>query len=95
MTQEVKNEIEEISKEFTKGMNMDIKGSCWLVVDPLSAYLSVLGFENKLKQIPAKGERPMVLIMTFNDGTQFIPAGSDLNDGTITEMKDWFWLDPS
>jgi hypothetical protein len=93
MTTELKNEIENISKEFTKGMGIEIKGSTWLVVDPLSAYLNACGYKNELKQLPEKEKRPLVLMIIFEDGTQFIPAGSDLNNNGITSMTDWFWLD--
>jgi hypothetical protein len=92
MTDKLKNKIEEISKEFTKGLGIDIKGSGFLVVDPLSAYLSMLGYENKLEQLPEKGERPLVLIMVFKDGTKFIPSGSDIDH---EGAKDWLWLDKS
>lgn len=67
-----------------------IAGSGWLIVDPLSGYLNSLGYENELKQIPGNEKHPQVLIMTFKDGTQFIPAGSDLPH---PETIDWMWID--
>lgn len=48
MTNKHKEEIEQISREFTKGLGMEIKGSGWMVVDPLSGYLNACGFKNKL-----------------------------------------------
>lgn len=85
-----KIEIEEISKEFAKGLGIELKGSGWLIVDPLSSFLTVCGFPNTLSEIPAKDNQQQVLIMTFKDGTQFIPAGSDLPQ---SGAKDWLWLD--
>lgn len=93
MTDQDKKEIERISKEFAEGFKPEIPeiaGSGFLIVDPLSAYLSVCGYENSLNQIPAKGVNPLVLVMTFKDGTRFIPAGSDL---PVKGVKDWTWLD--
>lgn len=92
MTNEQKAEIEKIAKEFASGFKDRIKeiaGSGWLIVDPLSGYLNFCGYENKLQQIPAKDGQPQILIIKFKDGTQFIPAGSDLR---LPEAKDWMWL---
>jgi len=90
MTNEQKKEIEKISKNFASGLNIgEIAGSGWLIVDPLSAYLNACGFKNKLDQVPEKDGKPLVLIMTFKDGTQFIPAGSDL---PVNGATDWMWL---
>lgn len=93
MTPELKQEIERISKEFARGFEPEIpsiKGSGMLIVDPLSAYLSFCGFENKLKQLPENDKHPLVLIIQFPDGTQFIPAGSDLPSHLNT--NDWLWI---
>lgn len=92
MTEQQKKEIEKIAKEFASGFKDtigEIAGSGWLIVDPLSGYLNFCGYENKLDQIPAKENHPQILIMTFKDGTQFIPAGSDL---PIKGATDWMWL---
>ena len=92
MTNEQKIEIEKISKEFTSGFKPEIeeiKSSGWLIVDPLSAYLNACGFENTLKEMPANDKHPQILVMTFDDGTQFIPAGSDL---PFKNAPDWMWL---
>jgi len=89
---EQKIEIEKISKEFALGFKPDIeeiKGSGWLIVDPLSGYLNACGFENTLKEMPENDEHPQILVMTFKDGTQFIPAGSDLN---LKGATDWLWI---
>ena len=90
MTTQQKVEIEEISKGFARGLGIDLKGSGWLVSDPLSAYLNACGFKNTLSQLPANEKHPLILVMKFLDGTQFIPAGSDLN---IEGAKDWLWID--
>lgn len=93
MTNEQKLEITKISKEFASGFKHtigEISGSEFLIVDPLSGYLNFIGFENDLKEIPRGKGHPQVLIMTFNDGTQFVPAGSDLPH---PEAKDWMWID--
>ncbi len=92
MTKKQKAEITRISKEFTTGMGIPINGSRWLIVDPLSAFLSVSGYENELSQIPEKDGRQQVLIMIFRDGTIFIPAGGDLKPLSKT-FKNWLWLD--
>ena len=92
MTEEKRNEITEISKEFAKGFKPDISsiaGSGWLIVDPLSAYLNAVGFENTLQQMPENEEYPIILIMTFKDGAKFCPAGSDL---PVKGAKDWLWI---
>lgn len=92
MTDKQKIEIEKISKEFASGFKDtigDISRSGWLIVDPLSGYLNHLGFENSLKQIPEVNGHPQILIMTFKDGTQFIPAGSCLS---VKGATDWMWL---
>lgn len=94
MTQEQKSEIEKIAKEFASAFKDtigEIAGSGWLIVDPLSGYLNFCGYENTLGQIPSKEGQPQILIMKFKDGTQFIPAGSDLKIGGI-EGEDWMWL---
>jgi len=49
------------------------------LIDPLSGYLNICGYENTLSQMPAEENCPLILVMTFKDGTdEFIPAGSDL-----------------
>lgn len=93
MTQVQKSEIEKISKEFAsqfKDTIGEISSSGWMIVDPLSGYLNFCGFVNVLHQLPATENSPMVLIMTFEDGTQFIPAGSDIQHKDAT---DWLWID--
>lgn len=78
--------------EFASGFKDtigEIAGSGWLIVDPLSGYLNFLGYENNLEQLPACDEHPQILIMTFKDGTKFIPSGSDLPH---PESKDWLWI---
>ena len=52
--------------------------------------MNFCGCENTLKQLPANKKHPQILIMEFKDGTQFIPAGSDLQ---IEGAKDWMWID--
>jgi len=92
MTEQQKTEIEKIAKEFASGFKDtigEIAGSGWLIVDPLSGYLNFCGYENKLEQIPAKENQPQILLMTFKDGTKFIPAGSDL---PVKGATDWMWL---
>jgi hypothetical protein len=94
MTQEIKDEITNISKEFASGFKDtigEISGSGWLIVDPLSGYLNACGYENKLGEIPANNKHPQILIMTFTDGSKFIPAGGDLRP-IHPEAKDWMWL---
>lgn len=89
-----KEEIEKIAKEFASGFKDtigEVAGSGWLIVDPLSAYLNFCGYENTLQQIPAKDGQPQILIIEFKDGTQFIPAGSDLRLGK-EKGTDWMWL---
>lgn len=94
MTQATKDQITKISKEFSApfyDMTGGINGSGWLIADPLSGYLNFCGFENKLNQIPASEDHPQILILTFKDGTQFIPAGGDLIK--ISPIADnWMWV---
>ncbi len=92
MTDATKEEIVKISKQFASGFKPEIneiKGSGWLIVDPLSGYINAMGHENELKQLPACEKHPQILIMRFKDGSQFIPTGSDLGH---PEAKDWLWL---
>lgn len=89
-----KEEITRISKEFAEtfyAMTGSINGSEWLIVDPLSAYLNSVGYENKLDQLPATDKTPMVLVMTFKDGSQFIPAGGDLKP-LHKAADNWQWI---
>jgi hypothetical protein len=94
MTDEEKKQITKISKLFANGFKDtfgSINGTGWLIVDPLSGYLNACGFENKLDQLPANDKHPQVLIMTFKDGTVFIPAGKDLK-ATNKKAKNWTWI---
>ncbi len=78
MTESKKQEIIDMSKDFSEGLGIEINGSSWLIVDPLSGYLNAIGYENKLQSIDANDLHPQVLIIIFEDGTKFIPAGADL-----------------
>jgi hypothetical protein len=92
MTENDKKEIENISKEFAaefKDTIGEIKGSGWLIVDPLSGYLKACGYEHSCGQVPANESHCLILILTFPDGTRFVPAGSDLPFDGAT---DWLWL---
>lgn len=94
LTDEQKMEIVKISKEFASGFTdifPTINGSGWLIVDPLSGYLNFVGYENKLHQLPACEQYPLILIMTFKDGSQFIPAGEDLKP-IDKRAKNWMWI---
>lgn len=96
MTKEQKKEISKMSQDFARGfkdMFGGINGTGWLIADPLSGFLSSVGYENKLSQLPEKGDRPQVLVLTFEDGTQFIPAGGDLA-GEVKGAKNWLWIEP-
>jgi hypothetical protein len=87
--------ITQISKNFASGLKDtigEIAGSGFLIVDPLSGYLNVSGYKNEVVQLPANEKHPQVLIMTFEDGSRFIPAGSDLKC-IDPRMTDWFWID--
>lgn len=94
MTEELKNEITRISKEFAKGLEGTfdtINEGAWLIVEPLSAYLNALGYHNRLDQIPAKEDRPIILILTFKDGIRFVPTGKDL-EKDFTGATNYLWL---
>lgn len=98
MTDKTKSEITKISKEFADGMSEmfpEINGTGWLIVDPLAGYLNYIGHKNTCKEIPETADHPQVLIIVFEDGTEFIPAGEDLKgsfkDGN-KEMKNWMWI---
>ena len=84
----IKKEILEISKEFTKGLDIPLKNSTWLICDPLSGYLNACGFKNKLQSYDENEEHCQVLILDFGFDI-LIPAGSDLNKKEIT---DWCWV---
>lgn len=93
MNQEQKDNITRISKQFADGMRefTEINGSEWLIVDPLSGLLNELGYKNTCSQIPRCPEHPQVLILVFEDGTQFIPAGGDLAP-KIKGSENWMWI---
>lgn len=94
MTANEKKQITNISKQFSSGFKdtfKSINNTGGLIVDPLSAYLSVCGFENKLNQLPANEKHPMVLVMIFKDGSKFIPAGGDLKR-IDPKAKNWMWI---
>jgi len=94
MTQKQKEEITKIAKEFSVGFEGTIDkiaGSGWLIVDPLSGYLNFCGYENTLGELPANEKHGQILVMKFKDGSQFIPAGSDLKS-IHPEATDWMWL---
>lgn len=94
MTIEKQQEITKISKQFAEGFKSlfgGINGTGWLIVDPLSGYLNSIGFENKLHQLPESDKHPQILVMTFDDGSQFIPAGGDLK-AVHKDAKNWMWL---
>jgi hypothetical protein len=81
--------ITQISKDFASGMGIEIKGSGWLVVDPLSAYLNMCGFENTIFKLEATANHPLILMIVFRGGCTLIPAGSDL---PIEGFRDWQWI---
>lgn len=91
MTEETKKEILDISKEFAKGLGIPLNGSGWLILDPLSGYLNFLGYKNKLSQLPASEKHPQILFMTFEDGTDLMPAAADLK-GVFKDAENWMWL---
>ena len=91
MTEKQENEIVKISKEFTAGIGIPIEGSGWFVADPLSGFLNSIGYENKLGQLPASEMHPQILILTFSDGSQLIPAGSDLKN-IHKDAENWMWI---
>lgn len=96
MTKEQKDEITKISKEFASGfkdMFGNINGTGWLIADPLSGFLNSIGFENTMQQIPETEKNHQVIILTFKDGSQFIPAGGDLRR-VCRGAKNWSWIDP-
>jgi hypothetical protein len=95
MSNEQKLEITRIAKEFASSFKDtvgEIAGSGWLIVDPLSGYLNFIGHEHTLSQLPANDKHPQILIMTFPDGTTFIPSGSDLK-AVYSRSEDWMWID--
>ena len=95
MTQEEKKEISKISQSFAKGfkeMIGGINGSGWMIADPLSAYLNSCGFNNTLSQLKEKENHPLVLILCFEDGSVFIPAGADFKQ-VNPKAKNWMWID--
>lgn len=91
MTDERKQKIEKICKDFASGFDIPIAGSGWAIVDPMSAFLIAVGYPNELNRL---GEgKPVVLMMTFEDGTKFIPAGSDVDVPNVGKLVDWIWID--
>lgn len=96
LTDKEKDKITQMSQSFLEGFKGTfdtINGTGWLVVDPLSGYLNSIGIKNSLHQIPENEKHPQVLIMTFRDGSQFIPAGGDLKP--LNEIfENWMWITP-
>ena len=94
MTKNDRLAITKISKDFALGFKdtiPSIEKSGFLIADPLSAFLNSIGCINILTQLPARNESPQILILTFEDGWQFIPAGSDLKN-VHKQAKNWMWL---
>ncbi len=94
LTKQEISDITKASKSFASGFKdiiPSINNSGWLIVDPLSAYLNACGYKNELKQYAANEKHPLVLLMQFESGEIFIPAGADLKP-INTKMKNWFWL---
>jgi len=89
MTEERRLEIETACRDFASGFDWPIAGSGWLIVDPMSGFLNASGIKNTLQQIRQTDNNPQVLIMTFEDGSILIPAGSDLKK---EGLKDWMWI---
>lgn len=94
MTDKEKEAIVDLGKKFADGFkpDMELNGSEWMIVDPFSAYLNSLGFKNTLHQIPRSEKHPQVLILTFVDGTQLIPAGEDFK-AIHQDAENWYWID--
>ena len=94
MTQLQKDEITKIAKEFFAGFAGDtmskINGTGWLIVDPLSGFLNSLGFHHRIGQLPKNKEHPQVMVLTFPDGSRFIPAGADLKP-ILPQAENWLW----
>lgn len=91
MTKNQQKQITKLSRLFTIGLGIPINKSGWIIVDPLSAYLSACGFENIIQQIPENEKHSQVLFLIFKDGSRFIPAGKDLQPINKT-FKNWQWL---
>jgi len=91
---DTQKEISKISEQFASGFKEtfgSINETGWLIVDPLSGFLSSLGYENTVDQLPENENHPQVLIITFKDGSRFIPAGADLNK-VDKGFKNWMWI---
>ena len=98
MNNREKNEITKIAKEFLAGMTgttfNSINETGWLLVDPLSSYFHSIGIDHTIVEIPAKNDRPTVLILVFMNGDYFIPTGGDLVS-ILPDAKNFMWLDPT
>lgn len=92
MTPKEKFDIEQITKEFIKGLRFELNGSGWLIADPLAGYLNFCGFKNTLQEIPAKDGKPQILIIVFSDGSQFVPAGEDFKHHGFSDAKNYMWI---
>lgn len=90
MVKSRRDEITRISKEFASSFPWPIEDSGFFIVDPLSAFLNTLGYENRLSQIPASDGQKQTLIMEFK-GCQdvFIPGGSAIDH---VDAANWMWL---
>ncbi len=89
-----KKEINKISQSFSKGFKGlfgGINNSGWMIVDPLCAYLQACGYECELMELPVSDNHPQVLMIVFENGQKFIPAGADLKN-INSKFKNWMWL---
>lgn len=94
MTEIKKREITKISKQFASGfkeMFGGINRTGFFIVDPLSGYLSYLGYKNEVKEIPETENNPQIMMIIFESGETFIPAGGDLKY-VDKKFKNWMWL---
>lgn len=94
MKQKERKEIVKIAKQFVSGFKTKfpaINGTGWLIVDPLSGYLNVVGYENTLDQLPPNETHGLVLVIVFKDGSRLIPAGGDLK-GINPKAENYMWV---
>ena len=100
MNQKQKDKITKISKEFFSGfseMTDSINGTGAIIVDPLSGYLNFTGYPNTPKAFDATENSPLILMLVFEDGSCFVPAGEDLkgiaHKGKEDLLTNWMWFD--
>ena len=91
-----REEIAKTAKEFFlryEGKYGTINEAGWLVVEPISDMLNLLGHKNRAYPYHSKNEKlpNAVYVIEFENGSKFVPQGADLKQ-IYHDAKNWMWI---